>query len=124
MSTDPPAFDQWCILEIMGHQRFAGRVSEITIAGFGMLRLDVPQTPSQPAFTRIFIGASVYAISPVTEETARLLAAKLGQSPISLYDMPYEIQDLLRRAKSLPAPTPVDDQDHAQDYDDDEDCET
>lgn len=37
-------FDSWAILELMGHVRLAGRVSETMIAGAPMLRLDVPAT--------------------------------------------------------------------------------
>lgn len=37
-----PAFESWAILELMGHRRLAGYVREITLAGAGMLRIDVP----------------------------------------------------------------------------------
>ncbi len=94
-------FEQWAILEIMGHNRFAGFVSEQTIGGASFVRIDVPEVElkgqTRPAFTKIFGAASIYAISPVSEETARQVATGLGQQPMSIWDA----QDLVRR---LPAP--------------------
>lgn len=37
-----PAFESWAVLELMGHRRLAGFVREVTIAGAGLLRIDVP----------------------------------------------------------------------------------
>jgi len=37
-------FEGWCVLELMGHRRLAGYVSEQEIAGADMLRIDVPST--------------------------------------------------------------------------------
>ena len=34
--------DGWFILELFGHQRIAGRVSEVTLGTNVMLRVDVP----------------------------------------------------------------------------------
>jgi hypothetical protein len=44
-------FCQWAILEIMGHQRFAGLVRECNIAGQGFLSIEIPETKKQKAFT-------------------------------------------------------------------------
>lgn len=38
----------WAILELLGHRRLAGRVSEVTLAGTTMLRLDVPSVCEGP----------------------------------------------------------------------------
>lgn len=35
-------FDSWAILELMGHRKLAGRVSEATLAGGAFVRIDVP----------------------------------------------------------------------------------
>lgn len=37
-----PPFEGWAILELMGHRRLGGYVSEATVAGAGFLRIDVP----------------------------------------------------------------------------------
>lgn len=43
MSDTPNGFDQWAIVDVMGHQRYAGRVTEETLAGAGFIRVDVPE---------------------------------------------------------------------------------
>lgn len=90
------AFETWAIVEIMGHQRYAGRVTEQTIAGSSFLRVDIPAVNEQPEFTKLFSPASVYAITPVTEEIAKGVAQGCRQAPISIYDLPQEMQDKLR----------------------------
>lgn len=47
-------FEEWAILELFGHQRFAGRVSEALIGGAPFVRLDVPEANGVPGFTRFF----------------------------------------------------------------------
>ncbi len=70
MSSDK--FDQWCVVEVMGHKKFAGRVTE---GAFGLVQVDVPEVklPGQtlPAFTKLFGAASIYCMTVCTEETAR-----------------------------------------------------
>lgn len=95
-STIPSQFAHWAVLEIMGHQRFAGYVSEVAIGGSSMLRIDVPAVGALPAFTRYFGAASVYSISPVTEELARNIAQQLEQQPVTVYDLPESLRLKLR----------------------------
>lgn len=97
--TEKMKFEQWCILDIMGHQRFAGWVTEETIAGAAFLRIDIPATGKQVAFTKLFSPSSVYSITPTTEELATSMAASINNAPISVYDLPAEM-----KAKLLAAP--------------------
>jgi hypothetical protein len=80
-------FDLWCIVELFGHQKIAGKCTEQNIAGTNMLRVDVPETKSQPAFTRFFGSAAIYAINPVDEETAKHYAEKLEVKPIDSWNI-------------------------------------
>lgn len=80
-------FDLWCLVELFGHQRIAGRCTEQNVAGTNMLRVDVPETKSQPAFTRFFSSGAIYAINPVSEEIARHLAENFELSPVSIWDV-------------------------------------
>jgi len=95
------AFDQWAILEIMGHNRFAGRLTEETIAGKGFLRIDIPSVGGREGFTKFFGPDSVYAITPCTEDVAAAVAAELRNEPIGVYDLP---EDWRRKLQRLPAP--------------------
>lgn len=91
-------FREWGILEVMGRLRMAGMISEQTIAGAGMVRIDVPETKSAPAFTRFFTPGSLYSITPTTEEIARSLAERLREMPVTRFELPQ-----------LPAPVTHDD---------------
>jgi len=64
-------FDNFCIVELFGHQKIAGKVTEQVIAGQGFVRVDVPQTKRFPAFTRMFGSGAIYSITPVDEETCK-----------------------------------------------------
>ncbi len=87
-------FDLWCVVEIFGHQRLAGRVTEQTVAGQGFVRIDVPETVGQPAFSRLYGPSAIYSLTPVSEETARLVAGRLEQQPITVYG-PELVQRML-----------------------------
>lgn len=80
-------FDIWALLELMGRQRIAGKVTEQVIAGTGFLRCDVPETSSNPAFTRFIAPGSLYAINPITEDVARKYAESLRVKPIDSWDL-------------------------------------
>lgn len=90
-------FSCWAIVDVMGHQRFAGHVTEQIIAGQGFIRIDIPATKEKPAHTRIFGTASIYSISPVSESVAKRCAMRDETAPL----LPYEIQEL--REMSVPA---------------------
>lgn len=87
---DPPSFAQWVILELMGHRRFAGYLTEQEVAGRGFLRLDVPGEPtnSTPAVTQFYNPTSVYCITPVTEAMARAVAARSAPEPVQRWELP------------------------------------
>src|SRR5687768_18210807 len=80
-------FEQWCIIGLFGHQKLAGLVAEKNIGGGSFLQVDVPETPSNPAFTRIINPSAVYDINPVTEEVAKMYAQNLQVKPIESWDI-------------------------------------
>jgi len=88
MSDKVESFREWAIIELMGHQRMAGMVSEVQVAGAGMIRVDVPACDGQAAFTRFVSPAAVYAINPVTEEIARGVATRCNNAPVHRYELP------------------------------------
>jgi len=84
-------FDQWAILEIMGHVRLAGRAREQAIAGAGFLRIDVPEANGVPAFTRLYRVNSIYSITLVSEDFARPAAA--SPQPDLFHGEQYDYDD-------------------------------
>lgn len=76
MSDEAPAPDRWAIVEIMGHHRQAGRISEVTQFGAVLLRVDVPAGDGWA--TEFYGGASIYRLRICTEEVARAALMQIG----------------------------------------------
>lgn len=81
-------FDHWYIIEIFGHQRIAGRVTEQAIGGVSFIRVDVPEVDGIPQHTRLYGGAAIYSLNPVAEVVARAAAKMFRSVPVSPYDFP------------------------------------
>lgn len=95
-------FEGWAIVEMLGHKRLAGLVSEATIAGTGLLRVDVPETDhrlrgyvdgqyretptTKAGFTTYVAPGSLYRLTPTSEEVAREAARQF-----MAYDEPLPI---------------------------------
>lgn len=80
-------FAEWCIVELLGHRRLAGYVQEVQLAGAGFLRLDIPAADDDPGRTQYIAPGSVYALHPVTEETARRAAATWRPEPVQRWEL-------------------------------------
>lgn len=78
-------FAQWAIIELMGHRRLAGYLTEQEIAGRGFLRLEVP---GQPAATQFYSPAAVYCLTPTTEDIARAVAKGSRPEPVQRWELP------------------------------------
>lgn len=85
--TDQPSFKQWAIIELFGHQRIAGLVTEQSVGGCSFVRVDVPETKKAPAFTKLYGNGAIYGISFVTEDVARAAAQSIRSEPVSVYDI-------------------------------------
>ncbi|HLG73792.1 MAG TPA: acetyltransferase [Chloroflexota bacterium] len=86
MNEHTESFDQYALVEIMGHVRLAGRVREETHFGTALLRVDVPRADGQPDITRYYGPQAIYSVTPCTEETARAVALKTMPEPINRFD--------------------------------------
>lgn len=94
--TEKQTFEQWAIIEIFGHQRIAGRVTEQTIGGCSFVRVDVPAVGKEQAFTKLFGQGAIYAITFTDEAAATLAAGAIQARPIDTWE-------LQRAMKALPA---------------------
>lgn len=68
-----PQIDTWACLELMGHVRVYGKITEEEHFGQKLGRIEIP-TGEDTWQTQFFGGSSVYRISPCDEETARKMA--------------------------------------------------
>lgn len=112
----------WAIVELMGHRRLAGEVSQSTLFGVPLLRIDIPAVGEIPANTQMYGASAVYCVSIVEEPVARAAAQALQASPIAAFGMDLipmsEHRDLLHRALSRYQLT---DRDAEEDDEDDRD---
>lgn len=99
----------WAIVEIFGHGRIAGAVSEHPFGGETFTRVDVPEvlidesrqvdgqwqsiTRVIPPHTKLLGGKAVYSIAFVDEAAALAAAHAIRHQPISS----YTLRDALRQ---------------------------
>jgi hypothetical protein len=103
--SDAKGYEGWAVIEIMGHQRCAGLVSEALIGGAPLLRVDIP---SEPPLTQFYGGQAIFRLTPVSEEIARAAAKRWSvPEPVSR----YEISLLAPKAEAEDAEVEEDDAD-------------
>lgn len=111
----PP--EQWAIVELMGHVRLAGRLTEEERFGSKLGRLDIP-TADGGFVTKLFGGSSVYAVTFVNEGAARAVALRSQVQPVHSWELPA----IAAAAAAKPARQPGEyDEPPLQDEDGDED---
>jgi hypothetical protein len=104
-----------CIVELMGHNRIAGLVSEQELGGTKFVRVDVPEIEGQQAFTKLYGAAAIYAVTP-TDEATMLQAVRAFRSvPIERWTL-----DVVPTRALLHDPEDYDYSDDGDDEDDDE----
>lgn len=86
MSQAAETFDQWAIVELMGHVRVAGRVTEEERFGAKLGRVDIPT--GDGFTTQYFGGGSVYRLTPVSEEIAKGVALRNQPEPVHRWELP------------------------------------
>jgi hypothetical protein len=110
---DQSVIEGWFILELFGHQKVAGLVKTVPLGGDAMLRVDVPEikytrrvyAPGKvedlletiPAFTKFYSPKSVYAMTPVSEETCKAAMQSFRSTPVNTFEL---------RQPALPVPVP------------------
>lgn len=100
----------WCILELMGHRRLAGRLEEVTGGALaGLLRIEIPGA-GDAWTTQYYSEQAVYCITPTTEEVARAVALRSAPAPVHRWELP---------APQAGPPEPEEPYDPGDDHDDD-----
>lgn len=110
------SFDQWAILELMGHVRLAGRVTEEEHFGAKLGRIDIPN--GDGFTTQYFSGGSIYRLTPTTEVIARQVAQSNQPQPVHRWELPAPAKADIPAEKPYSDDLPYD-EDREDDYDDD-----
>ena len=85
-------FEEYCILELMGHRRLAGKVTEASILGGALLRIDIPGKDGNFESTQFYGPQAIYCLTPTTEAIARAVAVQSHPEPISRWELPQLAQ--------------------------------
>lgn len=78
----------WAIVQLFGRKVIAGKISEVTIAGGDMLRVDVPEINGQAAFTNFYGHAAIYGITPTDEESGMHAVEHFRTRPVDKWTVP------------------------------------
>ncbi|MBY0548745.1 MAG: hypothetical protein K2W95_15855 [Candidatus Obscuribacterales bacterium] len=91
-------FEGWAMVELMGHVRLAGYVTEEEHFGAKLGRIDVPL--EQGTVTQFFGGSSVYRVTPCSEVIAKQIAQDSISKPIKEWEVKHVVDP--KRLTSLP----------------------
>ena len=83
----------WMFVEMLGHKRLAGFVTEEEKWGQVLMRIDIPTSvkDGKLQFTTQFYGThALYCATPITETDAIKLAKELRPVPFGKYDLHKE----------------------------------
>lgn len=85
-SKPPETLKSWALVELFGHQRIVGLVTVDPIDFPGMIRVDVPNLVKEgvivrQGFTRYLGRGALYAVSPITQESAMELLPHIDGKP-------------------------------------------
>jgi hypothetical protein len=97
VAADETTFEGWALLELMGHRKLAGFVREVSIAGAGFIRIDVPGVQGgvieTTLATQFYAPGAVYAVTPITEDLARRFALRCQPEPVTRWELPPAVGD-------------------------------
>ena len=83
---ESPELKSWALVELFGHQRIVGFLSQQSFGSGVLFRVDVPDLtssgkPIRDGFTRYFGLAAIYSITPISEEMVREMLPGIDGTP-------------------------------------------
>ena len=86
------AKEMWALVELFGHNRIAGKVTEAEIGSGALIRVEVPAVKDREALTKYYNVKAIYGITPVDEATAKRMAESIDAAPVNSYSIDREIE--------------------------------
>jgi hypothetical protein len=83
---EQPELKSWALVELFGHQRIVGYLSQQTFGTGVLFRVDVPDLLKngkkiRDGFTRYFGLSAIYSITPCSEEMVRQMLPHVDGTP-------------------------------------------
>lgn len=89
------------IVELMGHTKITGMVSK---SAMGLLRVDAVDPLTGAPITKYYNPSAIYCMTPITQESLKMVAEMNVPKPIGVWDIPQDIRAGLQKqleAKSI-----------------------
>jgi hypothetical protein len=87
MSEGSKAYEGHAILELMGHRRLGGHISEVTMYGGVFCRIDIPGPDGKTISTQFYGDKAIYCVSPCGEKEAMAVALANQPTPVTRYEV-------------------------------------
>ncbi len=88
VNSSEEALDMWAFVEVMGHAKIAGRLTTRKLGVQVMLQVDVAKPDGTGvAFSKLYSPASIFSITPVTEDWCKRWSAQA--SAFDIRPVPY-----------------------------------
>jgi hypothetical protein len=94
MSTKTEKFEEYAIVEMMGHRKIAGKITESEIGGSTLLRVDVLDPEGEFDRTEYIGVSSIYCLTIVKKEIAEAVARNYTPKPSFAYDLQTSVRAL------------------------------
>lgn len=105
VTPDPP-FSAWALIEMMGHRKEWGRVTETTIAGTPMLRIEAFRDEEPEPHGVMFVPpGSIYAVTVMPEDVCRRANSRMAAMPTYQADVSHHLPAGPGWSPSDPDPT-------------------
>ncbi len=76
--------EKWALVELVGYQQFAGKVSDESISGKQYIRVEVPETKVHKVFDCKFGVESIHHITYITKEQAETIICQRERGRFAL----------------------------------------
>lgn len=88
MGVEKEKLKEFAVVEMMGHRKVVGKISESDIGLSSLLRVDVLNSQGEFERTEYIGQGSIYCLTIVTEQAALAAAAKNSPSPTWAWNLP------------------------------------
>jgi hypothetical protein len=81
MGVEKEKLESYAVIEMMGHRKIVGKISESDIGGSALLKVSVLGKNAEPDRTEYIGIGSIYCLTIVTEEAAKAVAVTNAPEP-------------------------------------------